>query len=220
MAQRNALFRIDKLEGREFPPVNVELDGDEYNLERIYNDAGVAVNITKGDTDIPDLKGPNSSYSVAELDGLMAQFRKEPDVQDRMFAWLVIVTHYSDDDNILGIMFDSAERKGTAVFQDQQMIRTDPRAYLRTSAHELGHQFNLHHEDGETYEENGITKYTIMNQTRLISPWPAAIGFKFGGHERSHLSTHPIEDVRPGGGAFYVCNSEHSAWHAGITVRE
>jgi hypothetical protein len=219
MSQRNALIHIDRLEGREYPPVNVELGGKQSTLEGIYGDAGVTVEINKGKTDIPDLKGPNSSYSQAELDHIMAQYRKEPKGEEKMFAWLVIVTRYSDNDSVLGIMFDAGERKGTAVFQEQQMIRTDPRAYLRTSAHELGHQFNLHHEDGETYEENGTTKYTIMNQTWRIQPWPAAIGFKFGKHESSHLVTHPIEDVRPGGGGFYVCDSEHSKWHAGITVR-
>jgi len=102
------------------------------------------------------------------------------------------------------------------------MISTDPNAFLRTSAHELGHQFNLHHEDGTSYDENGVTKYTIMNQTRIIqgstAGWPDGIGFRFGEHESTHLSSHTDTDVRPGGGAFYHCNEEHSTWHGGITT--
>ncbi|MGC2573700.1 MAG: hypothetical protein WA364_19470 [Candidatus Nitrosopolaris sp.] len=217
MSQRSALLEVRRLQGREFPPDNVNFNGRDYGLAQIYNDAGIALEVTKNQNDIPDLKGPNSSYSQAELHSLLTQFRIPPDLGEKMFAWLVVVTNYSEQEGILGIMFEPLDRKGTAVFQGHNLIRTDPRAFLRTSVHELGHQFNLHHEDGTTYEENGVTKYTIMNQTALIQPWPDAIGFKFGEHESTHLSSHPDVDVRPGGAAFYHCNEEHSTWHDGIT---
>lgn len=218
MSQRKALLQIERLEGREYPPISVDLGGKKNTLEGIYNDAGIAIEVDKNETDIPDLKGPNSSYTRAELDGLMTQYRKQPSGGENMFAWLVVVTNYAEQDGILGIMFDPEGRHGTAVFQGNDMIRTDPRAYLRTSAHELGHQFNLHHEDGTTYEENNVTKYTIMNQTWRIQPWPDAIGFKFGEHESIHLSSHSIKNVQPGGGRFYNCDNEHATWHPGINV--
>jgi hypothetical protein len=218
MSERSALIHIERLEGRDYPPASVDLDGTTNTLEGIYNDAGISVEINRGDTDIPDLKGPNSGYTQAELESLMVQYRKQPDQGEKMFAWLVVVTKFEGQDDILGIMFDAEERQGTAVFQGNDMIKTDPRAYMRTSAHELGHQFNLHHEDGTTYDENGITKYTIMNQTWRIQPWPAAIGYKFGEHESTHLSSHSIKNVQPGGGRFYDCDNEHATWHPGINV--
>jgi hypothetical protein len=55
-----------------------------------------------------------------------------------------------------------------------------------------------------------------MNQTRLIQPWPNAIGFRFGHDEGLHLSSHTIRNVKPGGGAFYDCDDEHAGWHGGI----
>ena len=83
---------------------------------------------------------------------------------------------------------------------------------MRTACHELGHEFNLHHEDGTTIIEGSSTRYTIMNQTWRITPWPDAIGFKFGDHESLHLSSHPLINVKPGGSAFYECSSEHASW--------
>jgi hypothetical protein len=137
----------------------------------------------------------------------------------KMSAYLVIVTN-SDDPDTLGIMFDSGTsdaRLGCAVFYGQALINAVSTAFLRTSAHELGHQFNLHHLDGTTYVENGVTKFTIMNQTGTIQDsvggWPAAVSFKFGDHETSHLSNHPDSNVKPGGSNFSTCNTEHQGWH-------
>ena len=65
----------ERLEGREYPPISVDLGGKKNTLEGIYNDAGITIEVDKNETDIPDLKGPNSSYTRAELDGLMTQYK-------------------------------------------------------------------------------------------------------------------------------------------------
>ena len=97
-------------------------------------------------------------------------------------------------------------------------------AFLRTVAHELGHQFNLHHEDGATFDDNGTVRYSIMNQTGRIrnssTGWPNGIGFAFGDHERRHLSKHDKKNVKPGGGAFYSCSTEHSSWHGDMSISD
>ena len=54
---------------------------------------------------------------------------------------------------ILGIMFDTGERRGCAVFHSEALINTETLAFLRTAAHEIGHQFNLHHEDGCNFQQ-------------------------------------------------------------------
>ena len=97
------------------------------------------------------------------------------------------------------------ERRGCAVFHGEPFINTDNLAFLRTSAHEVGHQFNLHHEDGTTYTERGATKLSIMNQTRTIedppgqppgSGWPNRVGLTFRENDRTHLSSHEIEECK------------------------
>ena len=38
------------------------------------------------------------------------------------------------------------------------------------------------------------------------------------GNERVHLSTHPAENVKPGGSDFSTCNAEHHLWHSDINI--
>jgi len=216
---RSAFLEIDRMQGTEFPPTSVYFDGKYNTLQGIYLKSGIIVDIRRDENAIPDLAGPDNEYTDAELHNLMTSHRNPiyRETGNKMSAYLVVATNYVQD-GILGVMFDSSTRLGCAVFHGHDLIRTDPRAFLRTSAHEAGHQFNLHHEDGTTFTDGGgLTKYTIMNQTWLITPWPDAIGFIFGDHETVHLASHPISNVKPGGGAFYDCDTEHSGWHGGIT---
>ena len=72
-------------------------------------------------------------------------------------------------------------RTGFAVFVDSlrnsTTITNDNQAYLRTTAHELGHALNLLHRDGDGSE-------TIMNQTgRLVMPRLGLGGGIIGGME-------------------------------------
>jgi hypothetical protein len=215
---RSAFLEVDRMEGTEFPPTSVYFDGRYNTLQGIYLRSGIILDIRRDENAIPDLAGPDNVYTDAELHNLMTSHRNPiyREIGNKLSAYLVVATNY-DLAGVLEVMFDSSMRLGCAVFHGHDMIRTDPRAFLRTSAHEAGHQFNLHHEDGTTFTDGGLTKYTIMNQTRLITPWPDAIGFNFGDHEGAHLASHPISNVKPGGGAFYDCDTEHAGWHGGIT---
>jgi hypothetical protein len=65
-------------------------------------------------------------------------------------AYLIVVDGQFDpedfqnprpDPGILGIMFNSDQRLGTAVFHGSDMIRSDDHAFFRTTIHECGHQF-------------------------------------------------------------------------------
>jgi hypothetical protein len=218
MVARKAIVEVDKVQGTQFPP-EIQFEGSSYSLHSIYLDAGVDLDVRPDNDSIPDLAGPDNVYSDSELHNLMTSNRnpllKKP--KKTMSAYMVIVGGVYQTNGVLGIMFDSMERTGCAIFYGHSMIQSDPRAFLRTAAHELGHEFNLHHEDGTTFQESSVTKFTIMNQTWLITPWPQAIGYKFGDHEKIHLSHHNKKNVRPGGSPFYDCNVEHSQWHGGIT---
>lgn len=215
---RKAILEIDKIAGTEFPP-EVQFDGITNSLRSIYQVAGIDLDVRTDNNSIPDLAGPDNVYSNSELHNLMTSNRnpllKKP--KKSMSAYMIVVGGVYELDGVLGVMFDSSKRTGCAIFYGHDMINSDIRAFLRTAAHELGHQFNLHHEDGTTLQESNVTKYTIMNQTRLIIPWPQAISYRFGDHEKAHLSSHTIKNMRPSGGAFYDCNSEHASWHGDIT---
>jgi tetratricopeptide repeat protein len=145
-----------------------------------------------------------------------------------MYAYLVIVNGLISTTGrdgilrprpeILGAMWDMYSRRGTAVFYKNQTINTQPIAYLRTSAHEMGHQFNLHHRDGYVTNISGSQKkFSIMNQTGVISTyggWPSGISLEFGPLEMKHLSQHDIRYVAPGNSPFNgKCDIEHDKWH-------
>src|SRR5690349_11729972 len=156
MSQREAKLEMDKMKGTEFPPNSVEFEGKNHSLHSIYSEAGLTLEVNSDESTIPDLKGPSAAYKDSELDSLMKAHRSPFAQGDKISAWLVVVNglFYAEDPQegqepgpdptILGRMFDPQQRLGTAVFYANDMIRTDPKAFLRTTAHEVGHQFNLH----------------------------------------------------------------------------
>lgn len=213
--RRLATLEIDKMTGTESPPTNVNFEGNTHSLTTIFQDAGIDLDIVEDEMDIPDTFG--TPFTSAELLSLMRAHQSVPGSGNRMSAYLVIVPEFTNP-NVLGVMFDSANRTGCAVFHNHSFIQNDERAFLRTAAHELGHQFNLHHEDGTTIQVGTVTKHTIMNQTgRLVSSWPDSISYEFSDNSKKHLTDHPEDNVRPGGSSFYDCNQEHSNWHSRIT---
>ncbi len=234
---RNVKLEIDKISGTQLPPSNVIFENHEFDLKSIFLNAGLNLNIKTNETDLPDLSGPDGAYSLGELDNLMQKHRNTEIIENDMNAYLVVVNgvyfneepeRYGPDHDVLGIMFDLSKRLGTAVFYGNDMINSDPYAFLRTSAHELGHQFNLQHTDAGSYFKDGHRRFTIMNQTRIITRhksfdpiyedeylypgWPMAIGFNFGDYEKVHLNAHPFLNVTPGGSTFTDCDSIHDSW--------
>lgn len=229
---RKSVLEIDKMMGAEFPPgVNsmaaVVWDDESHTLSDIYSKAGITLEIKVGDENIPNL---GEGYTERELIALMttnsSRGRSGNEAGD-MYAYLLIVNGLYDPEDlsnpgptpdILGIMF-SPRREGTAVFYKQPTIHDEPIAYLRTSAHEVGHQFNLHHRDGSVKTINGPQvqkKFTIMNQTGVIQKyggWPNGISLGFGPLETSHLAEHPMETVAPGSSGLGDCTADHDGWH-------
>jgi hypothetical protein len=215
-------------------------------LENIFLDADLKILVKTQETDIVDLaSGQDGAYSEGELDNLMQDHRTRSDNGDNMSAYLVIVNgiHFETEDpdrfgpdpTTLGVMFDRKQRLGTAVFYGADMVRSDEYAFFRTTIHELGHQFNLQHSDATTFFENGVRRFTIMNQTWTMRRhkttedefqvpkgtfsdetkypgWPKAIGFRFGQFEKIHLSAHPFSKVTPGGSRFGDCDPVHNKW--------
>jgi hypothetical protein len=224
--RRTAFLEIDMMQGTAFPPDEHLFENKVHTLQDIFLQAGILLDIRLDENNIPDLSGPDGEYNDGELDGLRNAHRNPAFQQsgNKWSAYLVVVTRYVGGD--MGRMWND-DRRGCAVFHSHPRIITDNLAFLRSAAHEIGHEFNLHHEDGATYSESGAEKLSIMNQTGTIddppgqppgSGWPNRVGLTFREHERTHLTTHEADNVRPGGTPFYHCNQEHKSWHNNIIV--
>ena len=112
---------------------------------------------------------------------------------------------YSDD----GYPTTESPNFGTAANETQ---RHEPRAFLRSASHEVGHGFNQQHQEftslGETGADNSIMTTTPSVAGFLASSgtgtFPDAIALKFNDHVRHHLIHFPDPAVRPGGMTFGV----------------
>jgi hypothetical protein len=233
------ILEIDYMKGTKLPPgvkmafglrspvstPPVSFEGKTHTLEDIFMKAGLRLDIQVSD----EIATLGDTYSLRDLIGIMRN-KSTRNTLFGSYAYLLIVNGIylrQDDDGVmrpdpdtLGVMFDMGKREGTAVFYQNDWIKTQPVAYLRTTAHELGHQFNLHHRDGDMYKIPGSQqrKYTIMNQTGIIvefGKWPAGILLEFGQLEIDHLSKHPKNYVDPGKSRFDgTCGtSDHEQWH-------
>ena len=239
--QRKAILEIDKMEQTKLPPGEISqnetpdsnpavvFDGKTYTLKEIFSNAGINLEINSSEEEIPILGDEN--YNNADLNSLMEEYSKRTTItnNENMYAYFVIVNgiiQTRGDDGILrprpgvlGAMWDLQKRRGTAVFYKNEYINSQPIAYLRTSAHEIGHQFNLHHRDGDvTIINNSQKKFSIMNQTGVImehgGEWPNGVSFEFGPLETKHLAEHDIHFVAPGNSQFDgKCIIDHDEWH-------
>lgn len=239
--QRDATLEIDKMKGTKFPPGEassgensssnppVVFDGKSHKLKEIFAKAGISLHITLNDKEITPIG--DDDYNKADLTSLMVQYsnRKKTSHLGKMYAYLIIVNGFAmtpsgdtgllkRNTNIVGLMWDNEKRLGTAVFYRHKIINTDPIAYLRTCAHEIGHQFNLHHKDASCTINGSQKKFSIMNQTDVIKlyggSWPNGVSLEFGPLESQHLSQHDIQYVAPGTSRFDgKCVADHARWH-------
>ncbi|HMB52397.1 MAG TPA: hypothetical protein VKU40_03715 [Thermoanaerobaculia bacterium] len=207
-------LELDRMQGTRYPGEQTR-QGKTWTLTSIYAAAEVTLEVDESDEVIPALTGDEDEavecITNAELDALAASHRESPVPPDgdRSFVYGVVVDAYAANDpddcrtGVLGRMWDSEQRSAFAIYYKTNTISTDGEKYLRTTAHELGHAFNLHHEDGDG-------KKTIMNQTSVVGD---NFTYDFSAHSQSHLGGHPGPCNLTGGGAFYGVDAEHVDWH-------
>lgn len=132
-----------------------------------------------------------------------------------------------------GIMFDDAAgdpndipREGSATFSNDgypasevpdghggshydgaadHMQKDEPRAYLRSATHEIGHAFNQIHQNFEAGLDNSIMSPTpsVAGVLGLAGTFPDQINLAFNPTVTAHLRHLPDPAVRPGGMAFF-----------------
>ncbi len=223
-------LEFDRMNGTVYPTDQL-LNGDNYTVERMYAEAGQLLRIDYDTTNIEPLNFfefawvsiPQQCITNAELDAVMDANRyspTEPTSRDcregavcTEYHLYGIVTNHQGTDaatgacdpKATGLMFRTDNRSAFAIFYRNTLMNTDPAMYLRTTAHEIGHAYNLHHQDS--------SGTSIMTRTGDLG---ATYNYTFSGSQ-GHLDTHPADCVYPGVGVFGDVDAAHTD-HADITV--
>ena len=212
-------LEFDRMTGTTFPPQQM-VNGQPVNLETIYSAAGIKLDVQEDDTAIQPLNiAEDDCISDAELTTLENGHRHLSlfptsicplQVCNTYHLYGIVVNHYGEildaciPEFVLGKMWQGHTRSAFAIFYRTNTIQTSGAEYLRTTAHEIGHAFNLHHSDGDGT--------SIMTQTDDLEGEPV---FAFSDQSREHLENHPAQCKFPGavGGApFTWVINEHAAW--------
>ncbi len=157
-------LEFDRMTGTAFPSQQM-VYGQPVTLSTIYNDAGIKLTVEEDETTIQPLSiAQDDCISDAELDTLEIGHRHLSifptaacpfQFCNTYHLYGVVVNHYGEvldacvPEFILGKMWQGHTRSAFAIFHRMNTIQTDGAAYLRTTAHEIGHAFNLHHSDGD-----------------------------------------------------------------------
>lgn len=220
-------IEYDRMTGTTFPPAQT-VGGKTVTIPSIYGTEGYAVAINEDQTNIAALTGainpldPNEYDYIteAELDNLETANRSVAvDKTSHSCGWWifkgtctqyfiygVVVDHYYEEADgtrsttTMGIMWTS-NRRGFANFYKNTTVSGDGGKYLRSAAHEVGHAFNLHHEDGDGSSD-------IMNQTSVVG---STYVYQFlAAASTNHLKDHPTQCKMPGQSTFGAVHTGHA----------
>lgn len=225
-------LEFDRMTGTAFPTPQTR-SGIRHDLPSIYQaGAGVALVVTEDETTIPPLRsfrpgsfGERREYITdAELDALARRHRRLPVAPRSVrcgspgqpatgtcteyYVYGIVVDHlYRGKDGTLGVMWDTSRRSQFAMFYQHPIVHGDEGRYLRSVAHEIGHAFNLHHEDGDGHS-------SIITQTQYVG---SDYTYEFSAAEQAHLRNHtPQKCSRPGAGSFTSVDAAHA--HSGVVT--
>lgn len=222
-------IEYDRMTGTAFPP-DQTVAGQTVTIPSIYATEGYLVGVTQDETNIAALTGPFNPadpnqydwITDAELDTLEQGHRSIPVDKTTWICWDrgivpswcteyhiygIVVNHFYEDGSgvrdtgIMGLMWASTNRRAFANFYRNTTVSGDGGKYLRSAAHEIGHAFNLHHEDGD-----GSTD--IMNQT-----WKVGNSYVYqfvAAASKDHLKSHDAACRWPGQSVFGAVHTGHA----------
>ncbi|MGJ0492823.1 hypothetical protein [Methylobacter sp.] len=228
-------IEYDRMTGTTFPP-NQTVDGKQVTISSIYATESYMVNVVEDETNIAALTGPANpsdpnqydyiteseldtlerarrSSPVGKTSWICASFGFFPTYCTTYHIYGIVVNHFKEEDDgtrdiyIMGQMWTTNNRRAFANFYRNTAVSGDGGKFLRSAAHEIGHAFNLHHEDAD-----GSTD--IMNQTGKVGN---NYVYRFiAAASKNHLKDHPDECKYPGLSAFHAAHSNHA--NHGITA--
>jgi hypothetical protein len=204
---RISQMEFDALDGIPIPNYYILRNNTINTLRRSYNACGWIIELSHDNLAVADPQA-GSAFTNADLYSFWQANANVPANETYMHGAFLT----TDAVGNLGIMFmntgsvpslPNAERRlGYAVFRSNFGANQLEERYLRTTIHEAGHGFNLLHSDGDG-------SITIMNQTgSLGANWT----HNFSNISCTHLQSHTLNAVRPGGEAFgssRSCNNLH-----------
>lgn len=227
MACTSARVEYDRMTGTAFPQSET-VDGEEVTLTTIYLQGNILLSVLYDGTAIAPLTGPfdpvdPNQYDYitpAELETVELANRSSPIDRDqwscnwwvfrfrcsRYHVYGIVVDHYSESatgvrsTSTMGLMYTSGNRRSFANYYKNSINNSNNAKYLRSTAHEIGHTFNLNHCDGDGSE-------TIMNQTGTVGD---TFTYEFSAASLDHLQSHDKNAVWPGiGPRHYACPHVH-----------
>jgi hypothetical protein len=207
------IMEVDRMLGTPALVDVQTLDEREVSLAKIYREAGVQLEIVPSDADLPRAE----SVTLGDLHGLMVAHR-DPTLDADLEVYCLMATRLlgaPGEPETLGIMFDFGEndandipREAFAVFADAHTGGTQTPEILLTTAHELAHCFNIHHNDweGESFRRASTVESYCSTSTVI---------WALSGQSKRHIAGHPLEEVRWGRGSlpFSFITQDHSTGH-------
>ena len=223
-------LELDRMTDAKYPQSHT-ISGVDSWLPDIYKtgDVSLSVDTTENNIDLltedfdleDDIPSTGSAISLAEISSFFYRFRDTEigakclvsrwgifrRIETRYHVWGLILNHtLQGDSNKLGLMWDDNHRSAFVIFYAHPDLRNNDKRLLQTTAHELGHTFNLHHEDGSSPSimAQGVTLPSLRFLTDT---------------SKKHLKEHPAIYKYPGTGAFALVSSMHEELHEeNITV--
>ena len=212
-------LEFDRMTGTTFPAQHM-VNGQPVTVSSIFDDAGIKLSVEEDDTGIQPLNiAGDDCISDAELTTLENGHRHLSlfptaacpfDFCNTYHLYGAVVNHYGEvldvclPEFVLGKMWQGHTRSAFAIFYRMNTIQSGGPEFLRTTAHEIGHAFNLHHSDGDGT--------SVMTQTDDLTGDPV---YRFSEQSREHLANHPGQCKFPGaiGAApFTWVANDHAAW--------
>ena len=213
------IIEVDQMEGTTPLQLEQTIDGADVSLRSIYAPANLAIQVVADETNLPR----EETVRLADLHGLMTRHRRTDLDPSAIHIHVLVVTEDHDEPDDLGLMFDfgaqdanDVPREAFAVFDSvhRDSGGSIERELLLTTAHELAHCFNLHHQDWdgtgfregstiEGYSSAATVRWRLSEKSllhfakhdpRLVMP--GADGRPFGDETKEHLDFH---QMIPGG---------------------
>lgn len=210
---------LDRMPGAAFPPDKVSPSGgsgSSVTLGSLFASAteGRGIEVEEDDTNVSEMFTANYCIRNSDIQALVLAFRDDPTTPtvSSCFGGFTCTEHHvygaifnyvyggssgTCDGNKGGAMLDPASRGVFVMFRPA--LGLSDAAFLRATAHELGHTFNLHHEDSDP----GTLMRTPVGQS----------GFVLSARSQSHLDTHPEDKVWPNAGSFDDFTNAHAQGH-------
>lgn len=221
----SAQLELDKMTNTSFPPDRYVPPGasgpdDHLSIPRIFRAGGRLV-ATNEDDDIPTMAPLDHCITIDELEDLVLTYRDDPTsptshacyggftCTDHHVYGAIIGYDYGGSTGAcqhskVGFIGDPANRGVFFVFQSAGGLMSSERNFLKATAHELGHTFNLHHEDAE---DGSLMTDGLHEEDFFFSP-----------RSQTHLTDHPEDKVWPNMGAFDDFTNAHAQGHAAMAM--